>query len=165
MQVPQLTDPIFIAKLIDFVIFVGAIAFVYQRFLMPALVAYQDAQNKAFEDATEHLAETQRSVDAARAAIEQAKTAAARMMEVGRAQAERLVTEERAAATEHAQRLLAHAQGEQERERYRVRRELLEDTVERATTGARELIKRELTPGKQDDLVHEAVSAIGTSHA
>jgi len=165
MQVPQLTDPIFIAKLIDFVIFVAATVFVYQRFLKPALVAYQDAQNKAFDDATEHLAETKRAVDAASAAIEEAKTAAARMIGVGNAQAERLVTEERAAATEHAQRLLAHAQGEQERERYRVRREMLEDTVERATAAARELVKRELTPDKQGELVREAVSAIGTRHA
>jgi F0F1-type ATP synthase membrane subunit b/b' len=165
MQFSDLVNPIFIAKVIDFVIFVAAIVFVYQRFLKRALVAYQDEQNKAFDDATQHLAETKDSVDSASAAIEQAKAAAARMIDVGRAQAERLLTEESAAATEHAQRLLAHAQGEQERERYRVRREMLEDTVERATAAARELVKRELTPAKQDELVHEAVSAIGTRHA
>ena len=165
MQFSEYANPIFIAKLIDFVVFVSAIVFVYQRFLRRALVAYQDAQNKAVEDAALQLEESRRSVDAASAAIEQAKTAAARMTEVGRAQAERLVADERAAARAHAQRVLAHANGEEARERYRVRRELLEDTVERATAAARDVVKQELTPQKQDELVRQTVNAIGGRHA
>jgi len=165
MQVAEYANPIFIAKLIDFVVFVSAIVFVYQRFLKRALVAYQDAQNKAVEDAVQQLDESRRSVDAASAAIEEAKHAAARMIEVGRAQAERLVADERTTAHERAQRVLAHANGEEARERYRVRRELLEDTVERATAAARDVVKQELTPKKQDELVRETVSAIGARHA
>jgi len=165
MQFSEYANPIFIAKLIDFVVFVSAIVFVYQRFLRRALVAYQDAQNKAVEDAALQLEESRRSADAASAAIEQAKTAAARMIEVGRAQAERLVADERAAARAHAQRVLAHANGEEARERYRVRRELLEDTVERATAAARDVVKQELTPQKQDELVRQTVNAIGGRHA
>lgn len=164
MQLSEFANPIFIAKVIDFIIFALAIVIVYDRFLKKALIAYQDAQNKAVEDALAQLEETKRSVDAASAAIEQAKAAAARMVDVGRTQAERLVAEERATAADHAQRVLAHAAGEQERERYRVRRELLEDTVERATAAARDIVKRELTPDKQDELVHAAVSAIGARH-
>lgn len=161
MQLTEFTNPIFIAKVIDFVIFVAAIVFVYEKYLKKALVAYQDAQNKAVEDALARLEEAKRSVEAASTTLEQAKTSAVRMVEVGRTQAERLVADERAAAGDHAKRILEHASGEEARERYRVRRELLEDTVERATAAARGIVKRELTPDKQDELVHAAVGAIG----
>ena len=58
------------------------------------------------------------------------------MVEIGKAQAQRLDRRGAARPQDLAQRILAHAAGELERERYRVRRELLEETVERAT-GAR----------------------------
>lgn len=165
MNFEQFTDPIFIAKLIDFVIFVGAIVFVYQKWGKRALVAYQESQNKAVEDAIAQRAQSEQSVKAAAQAIEQAKLDARRMVDVGRSQADRLLADEVAAAAEQAKRVLTHANGEPERERYRVRRELLEETVERAHTRAQEIVKREITPAKQDELVQHAVSSIGADRA
>jgi F-type H+-transporting ATPase subunit b len=164
MDLSAYTDPVFIAKLVDFVIFVGAIVYVYQRFVKGALVAHQEAQNKAVADAVAYRAQCEQAVAAARRAIEQAKHDSTRMVEVGKAQAQRLVVDELAAAQEHAQRILAHAAGELDRERYRVRLELLEETVERATDAAREIVRRDLTPAKQNELVQSLLVSLETGH-
>jgi F-type H+-transporting ATPase subunit b len=165
MDISSLRDPVFIAKLVDFIVFVGAVIFVYQKWGNPWLVSRQEAQNKAVEDAQAELARGQALIEAARRAVEQAELDATRMVEVGKAQAQRLVVEERAAAQEHARRILAHAAGELERERYRVRRELLEETVERATDAARDIVRRDLTPAKQNELVQSLLVSLETEHA
>jgi F0F1-type ATP synthase membrane subunit b/b' len=165
MDMQAFSDPIFIAKLVNFIIFVGAVIFVYQKWGNPWLVSRQQAQNKVVEDAQTDVAQAQASIEAARRAVEQARLDAARMVEVGKAQAQRLTVEERAAAQEHAQRILAHASGELERERYRVRRELLEETVERATDAARGIVRRDLTPAKQNALVQSVLVSLEAGHA
>lgn len=165
MDLGELRDPVFIAKLVDFVIFAGLIVYVYQRYLQGALVAHQEAQNKAVADAGAYRAQSEQAVAAAQRAIEQAKIDSKRMVDIGQAQAQRLEVDERAAAQEHAQRILAHAAGELERERYRVRLELLEETVERATDAARDIVRRDLTPAKQNELVQSVLASLETSHA
>ena len=165
MDFSTVTDPIFIAKVIDFALLIGVIWYLYQRFGSAYLVVQQEAQNKAVEDATAQRAAAERAVETTRQAIELAKIDAARMLETGKAQAGRLIVEERNAAKDHAQRFLAHANGELERERYRVRIELLEDTVERATSHARDIIKRDVTPAKQHELVESLLGGLEAHHA
>ena len=138
MDFSSLRDPIFIAKVVDFALLIAVIVYLYQRFGRTWLVAQQEAQNKAVEDAVAQRVAAEKAVESHRNAIEKAKVDAARMVEVGKAQASRLISDEIAQAREHAQRIIAHANGELERERYRVRRELLEETVERATEEARD---------------------------
>ena len=87
------------------------------------------------------------------------------MVEVGTAQAARLISDERIAAEEHGKRVLAHAAGELERERYRVRRELLEETVERAHAEAQSIVKRELDPARQRALVERLMEDLERSRA
>jgi F-type H+-transporting ATPase subunit b len=163
MSVHDYLSPIFIAQLVDFIVFVGVIAFLYNKYIATQLVRYQEALNKSVEDAVAQRAAEEKAIEAARNAIEQAKRDAARMVEVGQATAARLLVDERAAAQEHARRVLTHAAGELERERYRVRRELLEETVERATSSAREIVKTELSPDRQQELVERTLS--GLEHA
>jgi F-type H+-transporting ATPase subunit b len=165
MDITVYGDPVFIAKLVDFVIFAGAIVWVYQRYLKNALVAHQEAQNKAIEDAVAYRAQREQAVAAATQAVSQATRDATRMVEVGKAQAARLIVEDRAEAQAHAQRILAHAAGELDRERYRVRRELLEETVERATHAARGIVQRNLTPAKQNELVQSVLASLEAEHA
>ncbi|HME80484.1 MAG TPA: hypothetical protein VKF82_00255 [Candidatus Eremiobacteraceae bacterium] len=165
MDFSSIRDPIFIAKVIDFALLIAAIAYIYQRAGKGWLVAQQEAQNKAVEDAVAQRAASEKAVESSRRAIEQAKVDVVRMVEVGTAQAERLINEENAQAREHAQRVLAHANGELERERYRVRRELLEETVERATQGARAIARRELTPARQDELVQGVLGGLEARRA
>lgn len=162
---PSINDPVFIAKVVDFIVFVGAIVWLYNRYGKLALVAHQEAQNKAVADAVARRDAAEQSVGTARTAIEKARADAVRMVEVGQAQAARLLVEERAAAHEHAQRILAHAAGELERERYRVRRELLEQTVERAHHEAQALARRELDPDKQARLVEQLMGTLERSRA
>lgn len=157
MDVAQFTTPVFIAKVVDFVVFVAALWWLWNRFGVATLTSFQEAQNKAMEDAAAFRESCARALEAASEALTRAKVDAARMVEIGQAQAQRVAALERAAAEEHAGRILAHAAGELDRERYRVRRELFEDTVERAHSEAQNLIERELTPQKQHSLIERLV--------
>jgi F-type H+-transporting ATPase subunit b len=164
VDVSILTDPVFIAKIIDFVIFVIALVWLWNKFGVAMLTAQQEAQNKAVEDAVRYREESERALRDAGAALETAKADAKHMLETGSAQAARLVEDERAAAQDHAKRILAHAAGELERERYRVRRELLEETVERAHAEAQAIVKREVDPPRQRDLVERMMVDLERSH-
>jgi F-type H+-transporting ATPase subunit delta len=157
MFISHFNDAVFLAKLIDFIIFITAIVWVYNRYVQPALVRYQESQNRIVADAVAYRDRSDGAVAAANTAIDQAKLDAGRMVNVGDAQAARLIEAEIAAAKEHAQRIGMHASGELERERYRVRRELLEETVESAHTKAQELAKQEIDTHKQWSLVERLI--------
>lgn len=165
MNLSNMTDPVFIAKVIDFVIFIGAIVWLWNKYLVKQLVSHQEAQNKIVADAQAHRTQAEASVTAAQEAIEHAKTDAVRMVGVGKAQAAKLIADERQEAREHAQRILAHAGGELERERYRVRRELLEETVEQAHSRAQELAKHLIDPPKQQILVDRLIADLERARA
>ena len=126
----------------------------------PMLVAQQEAQNKAVEDAAAYRTQSEKALADAPIALEKTKIDTVRMVDIGAAQAARLIAEERAAADEHAKRILAHASGELERERYRVRRELLEETVDKAHAEAKDLVMRELSPEKQHELIGQLVAVM-----
>jgi F-type H+-transporting ATPase subunit b len=158
-------NPVFIAKVVDFVIFVLALVWLWNRFGVAQLAAQQEAQNKAVDDAASYREQAQRTLADAEAALGTAKTDARRMVEVGVAQASRLVDDERSEAEAHAKRILAHASGELERERYRVRRELLEETVERAHREAQKIIANELDAAKQRALVERLMSDLESTRA
>lgn len=162
--ISMLGDPVFIAKVVDFVIFVVALVWLWNKYGVAMLTAQQEAQNKAVEDAVRYREESEQALTDARSALETAKTDAARMVEIGTAQAARLVADERAAAEDHVKRILAHAAGELERERYRVRRELLEETVERAHDEAQAIVKREVDPTRQRALVERMMDDLERSH-
>jgi F-type H+-transporting ATPase subunit b len=165
MDAALLADPVFIAKVIDFVIFVAALVWLWNKYGEPMLVAQQEAQNKIVEDAARYRAEADQALRDSQDALERVTTDAAHMIESGTAQAARLIAQERTAAQEHANRILSHASGELDRERYRVRRELLEDTVERAHTQAREIVKRELDVARQRTLLERAIANLERAHA
>jgi F-type H+-transporting ATPase subunit b len=153
-------DPVFIAKVVDFVIFVVVLVVLWNRVGAPMLVAQQEAQNKAVEDASAYRELSEKALADAQIALEKTKVDAVRMVDIGTAQAARLIAEERTAAEEHAKRILGHAGGELERERYRVRRELLEETVDKAHAEAKDLVKRELSPEKQHELIGQLVAVM-----
>lgn len=165
MQVAAIADPIFIAKVIDFALLIVVIVFIYQRVGKAVLVAQQEAQNKAVADALAQREAAGRAVEEAKKSVEQAKVDAARMIEVGHAQGQHLIAGANTEANEHAARIIAHAKGELDRERYRVRIELLEDTVERATARARELVVADLTPERQQQLIEGLVEKLESAGA
>jgi F-type H+-transporting ATPase subunit b len=164
VDVSMLRDPVFIAKIIDFVIFVVGLVWVWNKYIKAMLTAQQEAQNKAVEDAARYREESEQALRDARAALETAKADATHMVETGTVQAARLVADERSAAQDHAKRILAHVGGELERERYRVRRELLEETVERAHAEAQAIVKREVDPTRQRALVERLMDDLERSH-
>lgn len=161
----MLRDPVFIAKIVDFVIFVVALVFLWVKVIGKKLEEVQEAQNKQVDDAQLALAEAERLVVEAQAALAIANSDAKRMVEFGSVQAERLVADERAEAEEHASRVADHASGELDRERYRVRRELLEETVEKAHAEARRIVAEKLDHPGQRDLVERLMSDLERSHA
>ena len=124
------------------------------------LAAQQEAQNKVVEDATAYREQSERALAETQKALDAAKLDAVRMVDLAKEHAALLIAEERAAAEEHGSRILGHARGELDRERYRVRRELLEETVNKAHAKARELVERELTPEKQHALIGQLVAVL-----
>ncbi len=160
----MLRDPVFIAKLVDFAVFVIALVWLWNRVGVSALTAQQEAQNRAIEAAARQREEAAAAVQAADAELAQATIDAKNMVEIGATQATRLVDDERAEAQEHARRLKAHADGELERERYRVRRELLEETVERAHAQAKEIVRQRLDPAAQSALVERVIEDLERAH-
>ena len=160
MSIANLADPVFIAKVIDFVIFVVALVWLWNRYGSPMLVAQQEAQNKLVEDAAANREQSEKALAEAQRALEGARVDSVRMVEIGAAHAARLVTDERSAAEELGKRIVAHANGELERERYRVRRELLEETVNKAHAQARELVAHELSPATQAGLIGNLVAGL-----
>lgn len=165
MDVSALRDPVFVAKVVDFVIFVIALVFLWTRVISGQLERQQEAQNKQVEDAQGALAAAEEAVVLAQAALETAKADATRMVDFGLAQAERIVADERADAEAHAGRIADHANGERERERYRVRRELLEETVEKAHAQARAIVATELDAARQGSLVERLLTELERAHA
>ena len=161
----MLRDPVFIAKIVDFVIFVIALVFVWRKSVAGQLESQQEKQNKEIEDAQLALVEAEAAIENARAALDMAGSDSKRMVEFGAAQADRLVIDSKAEAEEHAARVMAHANGELDRERYRVRRELLEDTVERAHQQARNIVADELDANRQRALVEQLLTDLERSHA
>ena len=164
MDLSALADPVFIAKVIDFVIFVVVLVWLWNRLGLPMLEALQEAQNKTVADAAAYREQSARAVEQAKHDLEKAKLDSVRMVDIGTAQAARLVADERAAAEEHGKRIIAHASGELERERYRVRRELFEETVDKAHAEASKLVARELSPASQQGLIGQLVSSLERSH-
>lgn len=160
MNLSDIADPVFIAKVVDFVIFVVALIWIWNRYGSPMLVAQQEAQNKVVEDAAAYREQSEKVLVEAQLALESAKVDSVRMVELGQAHAARLVADERAAAEEHGKRTIAHAHGELDRERYRVRRELLEETVNKAHAEARVLVERELSPAQQQGLIGQLVAGL-----
>ncbi len=149
----HLFTPDYIAKVVDFGLFVAFIVWMYGKYIKPALVAHQEAQNRAVEEGRAKRAQMAAAVEAARTAVEKAKRDASTMFSVAQQQAKSLIASERAREQERAQRIVAYAHGELARERYRVRHELLADTVERAYGQAREAIKRQLDDAGQRRLI------------
>jgi len=64
MSLPNLADPVFIAKLIDFIIFIGAIVWLWNKAGEKALVAHQEAQNRLVADAQAHRSQCEAAVAA-----------------------------------------------------------------------------------------------------
>jgi len=164
VNIADFTTPVFIAKVVDFVLFVAAIVWIWNRYGSPMLEAQQDAQNKVVADAAASREQSKRSLEEAKRALDKAKIDAVRMVDIGAAQAARLVVEERTAAEQHGTRIIAHASGELERERYRVRRDLLAETVDKAHAEATKLVTRELSPASQQRLIGQLISSLEKSH-
>ena len=165
MDTSVLRDPVFIAKIIDFVVFVIALVFVWNKFFAKELESQQEKQNLEVESAQHALVEAEAAIENARAALDVAESDSKRMVEFGATQAQRLVADTKVEAEAHAARVTAHADGELDRERYRVRRELLEDTVERAHEHARKIVADELDAARQQALVEKLLSDLEKSRA
>ena len=149
----NLTDAVFLAKIVDFVVLVGAITLLYQKRGRPWLESEQEKQNRQVEDALAHRQSSAKLVVQRQQELEQAKVDAKRMVEVALAQSGRLVSSQESAAKEHAERILAHARGELDRERYRARQGLLLDTVDRAYRRSKDIAAAEIDAAKQTKLV------------
>jgi F-type H+-transporting ATPase subunit b len=151
-------DPVFIAKAVSFVLVVGFGAWLFDRLGKPWLAANQEALNHAIAEAEAKRKAAEADLRAAQASVVTVGEDSVRMVDAAQAQAAYIAADERAKAAERAKRMLDHAAGELERERNRVRDELLESTVERSFTRAKEIVVREVDASAQRRLVDRFVT-------
>ena len=156
-------DPVFIAKTISFAIVVLLGVWAFQRAGKPWLAANQEALNKSIADAEAERRAAESAVAAAQASIVDAQRNAERMVTVAEAQAATLAIDERSKAQIRAKRMLDHADGELDRERNRVRAQLLFETVESAFDRAKLIAAREVDAAQQRRLVDRFVADLEAS--
>jgi len=125
------------SQIIGAIVFVIAIVWLFRKFVLPALAAYEQTKNAEIADAEARREKMKADVGAARGEVEAAGRDAvaieARAAADAAAEHDRIV----AAAKDDAARIVRNAEGELERARMSARAALREDLVRKALESAR----------------------------
>lgn len=135
------------------VIFIGALVFMWFRFLLPLFLAAQDRSNRQIAEAERHRDEAKAALEALRQEIETAHHDAGL---IGQRVSERVDHEREALlkeTTDAGERALADAGRELERARAAARQRLRDDLVDGALRLAREHAARRVGPATDARLV------------
>jgi len=124
------------------VLFLAAMIWIWMRFIQPAVLSAQSAQNAQLGEAERHRDEAKNALVALQAGIETARSDAGAIKERAQAQArmehDATVRENR----EAGERAVRNAQGELARSRSAAQEQLREELLEAALTRARELAEQ-----------------------
>jgi F-type H+-transporting ATPase subunit b len=125
------------SQVISAVVFIGVLVWLWFRFLQPAVLAAQEANNKVIAEAERHRDEAKATLDLLKGEIDSAAHDAELIKERAAAQAQREYDASVAEATESGERALRNAGGELERARVSARDALRVELLERALAQAR----------------------------
>ncbi|HVA37181.1 MAG TPA: hypothetical protein VNJ51_06180 [Candidatus Dormibacteraeota bacterium] len=153
----------FWAKLIDFVLFVAFLMWLWIKYGRPQVEAAVDAENGRIAGAEQALAKARSDADAAREARRVADAEREAILHNADETGAHAVVEHVAEAKAQAERIRAHAEGEVDRQRYaarvRLRIEMIEDALIKARRDAAartdESLQSSLVEGFLDDLARE----------
>ncbi|TAM61301.1 hypothetical protein EPN52_02925 [bacterium] len=128
------------AKLVDFLLFAGALIWIWQKFAKPQLEAAANAENARIAGIEEALAKAKADLAAARAEREAAEGERESILQHADASGARDLESALADAKAQAERVRGNAEGEVERQRYaagvRLRIDMIEDALAKARRDA-----------------------------
>jgi len=127
----------YVAKLVDFVLFVAFLVWLWRKYALPQLEAAADAENKRIASIEEALAKARADVEVARNAREAANGERETILRNADEAAAHDMERQAAEAKAQAERIRAHAEGEIERQRYAARVRLRIEMIEEALRKAR----------------------------
>lgn len=149
-----------ISQMAGAVIFVLVAFWMFNKWIQPAIVAYQAAKNAELADAETRREQMKASCAAARAEIEQAEADATEI----RARVASAVGRERSHALDAAQaeahRVVRNAEGELERARLAARDRLRIEFIDKALARARDEAARRIDAAAEERLVEATVGDV-----
>jgi F-type H+-transporting ATPase subunit b len=142
------------------VAFLVVLILMFRKYLIPAVVANQQARNAEIAEAEARRARTQAEAAKARADIESAERDALEIRSRVEALAKRTAAEILAEAKAEGERVVRNAEGELERARYAARDRLRIELIEKALAKAREEAPARVTDDLNEKLVRTTVDDV-----
>jgi F-type H+-transporting ATPase subunit b len=142
------------------VAFLVVLILMFRKYLIPAVVANQQARNAEIAEAEARRARTQAEAAKARADIESAERDALEIRSRVEALAKRTAAEILAEAKAEGERVVRNAEGELERARYAARDRLRIELIEKALVKAREEAPARVTDDLNEKLVRTTVDDV-----
>ncbi len=153
------------SQIVSAVLFYAVMAWLWLKFIAPAVFAAQENKNRQIAEAERHRDEAKGALEALRADIEGAKrdseSIAQRAAEQAAREAQATIDETKAAG----ERALRNAQGELERSRVAARERFREELAEKALALARVEAERRVDGDTNTQLVNRFISALETGGA
>ncbi|HET9394151.1 MAG TPA: hypothetical protein VFO29_11610 [Candidatus Rubrimentiphilum sp.] len=142
------------------VLFLGVLVWLWIRYIQPAVLAAQAAQNARIAEAERHRDEAKAALDGLQHEIEAAQGDAVAIKE----RVSAMMSSEREAllreAREAGERALRDAQGELSRARVAASEKLRDDLIEKALAAARGIASRRMDAGADKKLVNSFVGSL-----
>lgn len=147
------------------VVFLICVLLIWNKWIAPAVLAYQAAKNAELAEAESRRARMRAAVSDARAEIERAEADARTIRERAVAAAEKDRVKILADAKAEAQRLVHNAEGELDRARMAARDRLRIEFIEKALVKARSLAASRVDATLDEKLVRELVDGVAGGQA
>lgn len=149
------------SQVVSSLLFLGVLVWLWIRYIQPAVLAAQAAQNARIAEAERHRDEAKAALDGLQREIEAAQRDAVaikdRVSAMMSGEREALLRE----AVEAGERALRDAQAELSRARIAARDQLRDDLIEKALAAARDIASRRMDAGADKKLVDSFVGSLG----
>lgn len=149
------------SQVVSSLLFLGVLVWLWIRYIQPAVLAAQAAQNARIAEAERHRDEAKAALDGLQREIEAAQRDAVaikdRVSAMMSGEREALLRE----AVEAGERALRDAQAELSRARIAARDQLRDDLIEKALAAARDIASRRMDEGADKKLVDSFVGSLG----
>ena len=154
MNDPQLYVRIALwSQVVASALFIAVLAWLWVKYIQPAILAAQERQNKQIAEGERHRDEAKATLELLKTKLNGAATDSKAIKERATAQARREYDAAVAEAKEAGERSLANARGELQRARAAARDQLRHEMAERALAAARQEAARRMDGGANARLV------------
>jgi F0F1-type ATP synthase membrane subunit b/b' len=148
------------SQVVAAVLFIAFLVWIWMNYLMPAVLAAQERQNKQIAEAERHRDEAKATLDLLRTQISGATNDAEAIKQRAVAQAKREYDAAVAEAKEAGERALTNARGELERARASAREQLRREILDRALAQARQDADRRVDAPVNARLVNDFLGSL-----